>query len=150
MRNTPDAIRPPKKTIRSRYVLGWCLCQNKQYGTIILTTISFCLYKNNYKWWSFYHFIFEHRQSYCISTESCLEFLVVFILLQLSFSCILYVISCMIVFMSPLRSNSTFLFFITNYPTIICFCQVINYNFIKTTKSEPTFGKSSICNQSSL
>ena len=29
-------------------------------------------------------------------------------------------------------------------------CHVINYNFIKTIKSEPTFGKSSISNQWSL
>ena len=71
------------KTVRSRYVLVWCLCQYKPYGTIFLTTISFYSYKDNYKLWSFYHFIFEHRQSYCISTEACFEFLVVLILLQL-------------------------------------------------------------------
>ena len=29
-------------------------------------------------------------------------------------------------------------------------CQVINCNFIKTIKSKPTFGKSSIHNQASL
>ena len=43
-----------------------------------------------------------------------------------------------------------FFFFIANYPIRICFGQVINYNWIKTIKSEPTFGKSSICRQSSL
>ena len=73
------------KTVRSRYVLGWCLCQDKSHGTISLTTISFRAYNDNYKLWSFYHFIFEHRQSYCISTEACFEFLVVLIFLQLSF-----------------------------------------------------------------
>ena len=33
----------------------------------------------------FSHFIFEHRQRYCISTEAFFEFLVVLILLQLSY-----------------------------------------------------------------
>ena len=56
----------------------------------------------------------------------------------------------MIVFMSPLQYNSTFFLSITNNPIRKNICQVINYNFIKTIKSEPTFGKSSIRNQSSL
>ena len=54
----------------------------------------------------------------------------------------LYVISCIIVFMSPLQSNSTFLLFITINQRRKIKIQVINYNFIKTIKSEPTFAKS--------
>ena len=108
MWNIPDTRRPKINMVRSWYLLGWCLCQDKPYGTIILITISLCAYKDNYKLWSFYHFIFEHQQIYCIITEARFEFSVVFILLQLSFSWVLYVILCMIVFMTPLRSNSTF------------------------------------------
>ena len=40
------------KTVRSRFVFRLCLCQDKPYGTIILTTISFCAYNNNYKLWN--------------------------------------------------------------------------------------------------
>ena len=46
----------PKKMVRSWYVLGWFLCQDKPYGTIILTTISFREYNNNYKLWSYLSF----------------------------------------------------------------------------------------------
>ena len=52
---------PKKKTVRYLYVFWWCLCQNN------------------------YHFIFEHWQRYCISTEARFEFLVVLVLLKLSF-----------------------------------------------------------------
>ena len=41
-------------------------------------------------------------------------------------------------------------FFTTNYPIRKDISQVINYKLIKTIESEPTFGKSSISNQSSL
>ena len=49
MRNIPDARRPPKNTVRSWYVLGWCLYQDKPYGTIILTEILFRAYNDNNK-----------------------------------------------------------------------------------------------------
>ena len=52
---------PPKRR------LGTCMCLDDVYFKIV------------------YHFIFEHRQSYCRSTKSCFEFLVVLIWLQLSF-----------------------------------------------------------------
>ena len=44
------------KTVRFHYVLGWCLCKDKPHGTIILTTISFCAYNDNYKLWIFLSF----------------------------------------------------------------------------------------------
>ena len=37
----------------SLYLLGWCLCQDKPYGNIILTTITFHAYNDNYKLWGF-------------------------------------------------------------------------------------------------
>ena len=98
----------------------------------------------------FNSFIFYHQQRYCISTEAYFVFMVVLVLLQLSLSFISYVISCVLLLISPLRYNSNFSFFITNDVIRKKNCQLINYNSIKTTKSEPTFGKSSIHNQSSL
>ena len=59
---TPLTCAGPKKI-----QLGPCMCLDDIYVKII------------------YHFIFEHLQSYCISTKVCFEFLVVLILLQLSF-----------------------------------------------------------------
>ena len=85
MRNILDLRCPPPKTVIYRYVLGLCLCQDKPYGTIILTTISFSAYKDNWKLWSFYYFIFEHRQSYCISTEACFEFVGCFDIITITF-----------------------------------------------------------------
>ena len=35
--------------VMSLYALGWCICQDKPYGTIILTTISFRAYNENYQ-----------------------------------------------------------------------------------------------------
>ena len=61
-----------------------------------------------------------------------------------------YVISCMIVFMSTLQSNYTFSYLSPTIQLEKNIYQVINYNFIKTIKSEPTFGRSSIGNKSSL
>ena len=58
-----------------------------------------------------------------------------------------YVISCMIVFMPPLRYNYKFSSLSLNIILEKTSFQVINYNFIKTVKSEPTFGKSSIRNK---
>ena len=48
----------------------------------------------------------------------------------------------MIVVMSPLRSKSTFYYLSLTIQLEKNICQVTNYNFIKTIKSEPTFGKS--------
>ena len=112
--------------------LGPCICLDDIYVKII------------------YHFIFEHWQSYCISNETCFYFLKFLYCYNYLLSFILYVISCIIVFMLPLLSNSDFLLFITNNQIRNNICQVINYNFINTIKSEPTFGKSSICDQSSV
>ena len=56
MQDILNLLRPKKNTVRSLYVLGWCLCQDTPYGTIIFTTISFCAYKDNYKLWHFLSF----------------------------------------------------------------------------------------------
>ena len=101
--------------------LGPCTCLDYIYVKII------------------YHFIFEHRQLF-ISTKACFELFLVLILLQISFSCISYVISCTIVFMSLLQSNYNCLFFITKH-SIRKKIQVMKYNLIKTIKRERTFGK---------
>ena len=61
MQNILDLRHPQKRQ------LGPCMCVDEVYVKII------------------YHFIFEHRQSYCKSTEACFKFLVVLILLQLYF-----------------------------------------------------------------
>ena len=132
----PRRAPTQKNTVRSWYVLGWCLCQYKMYGTIILTTISFRAYKDNYELWSFYHFIFEYWQSYCIITKASFELLVVLIFLQWSF--FIHFVLCS---WHPCNLTLLLFFFITNYPIIIFF-QVINYICIKTIESEPIFGKS--------
>ena len=40
-------------TVVSLYSLGWFLCQNQSYSTIILKKILFCAYNDNYQLWSF-------------------------------------------------------------------------------------------------
>ena len=139
------------KIVRFQHVLEWCLCEDKPYGTISLITISFFAYNENYKLWSFYHFIFEHRQSHCISTEACLGFLVAFILLLLYFF-VHFLCYIMYDWVYVTIANLTLLLFlfITNYPIRKNICQVINYNRIRTIKREWTYGKSSIFNQSRL
>ena len=65
---------PQKKTVMSQYVFGWCLCQDKLYGTIILTTISFRAYRDNYKLWIFLSFniwtqtkmLYKHQRMFMI------------------------------------------------------------------------------------
>ena len=107
----PRLRRCQKKTVSSLYVLGWCICQDKPYITIIVTTISFRAKKDNLQVMDF------------------------------------YVISCMIVFMLPLWYNCTFSSLSLTIQLEKNIFQVINYNWIKTIESKPTFGKSSILNQ---
>ena len=40
-------------TVISLYALVWCIYQDKPYGAIIFTTISFRAYNDNYQLWSF-------------------------------------------------------------------------------------------------
>ena len=126
---------PQKKTGRFRHVLGWCLCQDTPYDTIILTTISFCAYNNNYNLWIFLTFYIWTPESYCISTKACFEFLV-FLILLLFFHefCMLYI--AWLCLFHPCNLSLLIFFLITNYPIRFVFCQVINYNWVMTIKSE--------------
>ena len=116
MQNIPGVCRPKIKMVRYWYVLGWCLCQDKPYGTIILITISFLIYKGNNKLWSFYHFIFGHQQSFCISTEARFEFSVVLYCYNDLFHefCMLYYV--WLCSWHPCDLTLFLFLFVTNYP----------------------------------
>ena len=140
----------PKNTVRSQNMLGWCLFQDKPYGTIILRTIYFCAYKDNYKLWSFLSIyiwtptkiLYKHRSMFWIFGY----FDIVTIIFFREFSMLYNVWLC-----SCHPWNIAILFYSLSLNIqLYLFCQVINYKWIKTIKSEPTFGKSSICNQPSL
>ena len=111
--------RPPKKTIRSRYVLWWFLCQDKPYGTIILTTISFRAYKDNYKLWIFLSFyiwtltklLYNHRSMFWIF--GCFD--IVTILFFHVFRLLYHVWLCSC---RPCDVTLHLFLFITNYPII--------------------------------
>ena len=112
--NIPDARRPQKKTVRSRYVLGWIIVKInrmaprfwQQYNFAHTRTITSC------KVLSFY---IEHGQSYCISTKAWFEFVRFKIVTIISFHafCMLYHVclcSC-----HPCDITLLIFFFIINY-----------------------------------
>ena len=148
MRNIPDALRSQKKTVRSRYVLGRCLCQDKPYGTIIFTMISFRAYNNNFKLLSFLSFyiwtltklLYKHQSMFWIF--GCFD---IVIIISYRAFCVLHHIwlcSCHLCNLTLLL-----LFFVTNYPIRKNICQMVNYNWIMTIEREQKNFKSSICNQ---
>ena len=112
---------------RSIYVFGWCLWQ--EYLSFYILTPTKLLYKLQRMSWIYGGFdivtiIFCHAlcMLYHVWLCSCHP---------CDLSLIFFSLLLPIQFENNIR-------------------QVINYNFIKTIKGEPTFGKYSICDQSSL
>ena len=163
MRNIPDARRPKENTVSSWYVLGWCLCQDKPYGTIILTNVLFCAYKDSYKLWSFLSFyiwtlkklLYKHRSMFWIF--GCFDIVTIILFHKFCMSYHVWLCSC-----RPFNLTLILFLFITNYPirkkhlsrdqlnlnkyyqkwTNIW--QVINLQSIKSIKKEVTSYKVSI------
>ena len=133
MRNIPNAHRPPKKNVGSQYVLVWCLCQDKPYGAIILTTISFCSYNYNHKLWIFLSFyiwtptklLYKHWSMFLIL--GCFD--IVTTILFCEKIMLYHVWLCSY---HPCDINLLLFFFITNYSIRNNICKVIHYNWIKT------------------
>ena len=118
------------ETVRSRYVFGLSLCQDKPYGTIILTMISFRTYNDNYNLWSFLSLYILTPTKLLYKHRSMFLFFGYFYIVTIIFFhefCMLYHVwlcSC-----HPCNITLIIFFLSLTIQLYFCCCQVINYNW---------------------